>query len=151
MKGKAGEIMIAKDVWLRAGLQVQFWYDLLQSGSGAAVAATDGSYANNFLLRRGRALLAAGFKDMNMFLQLDVPRLRTGTVATNLPAVTCTTTQNATTMAFTTTCASSVGKRFNAQDGGGTIVQDFWGELKLAGDAFMIEAGLMVIPVSHNE
>jgi hypothetical protein len=149
--GKSNEIFVTKDLWVRVGGQVQVWFDYLQAGSGAAMAPTDGSYAVNFLVRRGRAIISAGYKEANVFFQLDAPRLGLGTLATTLPVVNCTTTQNAMTMALTTTCASAVGKRFNAQDGGGAIVQDAWGEIKLAGDAFMIEGGLMVIPFAHNE
>jgi hypothetical protein len=31
-----------------------------------------------------------------------------------------------------------------------TIVQDVFGEVKFAGDAFMLEGGLMIVPFSHN-
>jgi len=147
-----GAIMLGKDSWIRIGLQAQVWADDLQAGSGAATAATDGSYALNLLLRRARLIVGTQVnKDVNLWFQLDAPRLGTGTTATTLPVVTCSTAQNATTMALTTTCASAVGKRFNAQDGGGELLQDAWGEIKFAGDAFMLELGLMVIPFSHNE
>src|SRR5262249_50635963 len=75
-------LMLTKDAGIRVGLQLQTWVDFLQAGSGAAPAATDGSYALNFLLRRARILVAANInKDINMFFQLDAPRLGTGTTA----------------------------------------------------------------------
>jgi len=147
-----GAIMVGKDAWIRLGVQAMVWADYLQAGSGAATAATDGSYSLNLILRRARVLVGAQInKDVNLFFQLDAPRLGTGTNATTLPVVTCSTTQNAMTMALTTTCATAVGKRFNAQDGGGEILQDGFGEIKFAGDAFMLEAGLMLVPFAHNE
>lgn len=147
-----GAIMLGKETWIRIGLQAQVWADYLQAGAGGGAAATDGSYGLNMILRRARLIVGAQInKDVNLWFQFDAPRLGTGTLATTLPVVTCSTTQNAMTMALTTTCGTTVGKRFNAQDGGGEILQDAWGEVKFAGDAFMLETGLMVIPFSHNE
>ena len=69
---------------------------------------------------------------MSVFIILDAPRTGLAT-------------------AGGTTDAPTATKRFNAQDGGGEIVQDAWGEVKLVGDALMVEAGLMFIPFARHE
>ncbi len=129
--GKSHEIMVAKDVWFRFGLQAQVWADWLQSST--RVNGSDGAYSQNMFLRRARFIAAAQFlKNVNVWFQFDAPRLGQA-------------------LAGGTTDAPTATKRFNAQDGGGEILQDAWGEIKLAGDALMLEVGLMVIPFARNE
>jgi hypothetical protein len=129
--GKNHEIMVAKDVWLRFGLQAQVWADWQQSST--RVNGSDGAYSQNMFLRRARFIAAMQFlKNVNVWFQFDAPRLGQALAGGTAEAPTAT-------------------KRFNAQDGGGEILQDAWGEIKLAGDAFMLEVGLMVIPFARNE
>jgi hypothetical protein len=129
--GKAHEIMLGPDTWLKVGLQAQVWADYQQVA--ARSGGNDGGYTDNLFLRRGRVLLAAQFtKNVNAFFQLDVPRLGQA-------------------LAGGTADAPTATKRFNAQDGGGMIVQDAFGEVKLSDDDVMLEAGLMIVPFGHNE
>ena len=127
--GKAREIQVAKDIWFRFGYLVQIWYDALQSSN--VTAAGDGKYTQNFLLRRARFAMASQLrKNVNMFIQFDAPRLGQALAGA--------------------TPESAPTKRFTAQDGGGNVLLDAWVEIKLAGDALMLEAGQMLLPFSRN-
>jgi Phosphate-selective porin O and P len=138
--GKSHEIMVGKEIWFRFGLQAQVWYDALQSN--VPTTAGDGAWSQQMFMRRARLIVAAQLmKNVNIWFQFDAPRIGG---ALSIAGVTV----NADGTAAAT---SSIGKRFNAQDGGGEILQDAWGEIKLAGDAFMLEVGLMVIPFGRNE
>jgi hypothetical protein len=128
--GKSHEIRVAKDIWFRFGFQTQIWYDSQQSPTVTAVG--DGKYAQNFFLRRARLIVSSQIrKDVSAFLQLDAPRLGQALAGANAD--------------------SPATKRFNAQDGGGSVLLDGWTEIKLVGEALMLEAGLMLIPFSRNE
>jgi len=120
--GKAGtQIMIGPESWLRFGFQAQMWAHYQQALSPA------GNYSLDYYLRRARLIAAAQFfKDVGMFIMFDSPNLgkavQTGTGDT-----------------------ATVSKGFSP-----ALVQDAFGEVKFAGDAFMLEAGLMDVPFSHN-
>lgn len=139
--GKTHEIMVGKDTWFRFGLQAQVWYDALQ-GNVPFANGDDGGYTHQMFIRRARLIVASQLmKNVSIWFQFDAPRiggaLSNAGVTVNPDG--------------TATATSSIGKRFNAQDGGGELLQDAWAEIKLAGDAFMLEVGLMVIPFGRNE
>lgn len=120
--GKVGtQIMLGPDSWLRFGFQVQAWANYQQ------VNTTAGTYSFDTYLRRAR-FIAAGqlFKDVGVFMLLDSPNLGRAT-------------------AVGTGDTATVSKQFSP-----VIVQDAFGEVKFAGDAFMLEGGLMEVPFSHN-
>jgi hypothetical protein len=122
MMGKGGtQLMMGPDTWLRLGFQAQVWGQYQQALSPA------GNYSFDYYLRRARLIAAAQFfKDVGMFIMFDSPNLGKA-VQTGMGDT------------------ATVSKGFAP-----TIVQDAFGEVKFAGDAFMLEAGLMDVPFSHN-
>ena len=123
--GKTHEIMVGPDTWFRFGVQAQLWINYQQSPT--RVDDSDGGYAFDELLRRARFIVAAQLvKNVSAFILFDSPNLGRTTV-----------TGSGDTLA--------VSKNFSP-----AIVQDAFAELKVAGDAFMIEGGLMVLPFSYN-
>lgn len=137
--GNNHEIFIGKSVWFRFGIQAQLWADWLQSST--PVNGNDGSYSQNFFLRRARLIVGAQFlPTVSAYLLLDAPRIGQGTTITTVTLNSDGTPVNTTT----------IGKRFGAQDGGGEGIADLWGEVKIAGDAFILDAGLMYVPFSRS-
>lgn len=123
--GKNRELYLAKDIWLRAGMQAQVWYDYAQSST--KVGDSDGGYSENFFLRRARFIGAASFfDDFYVYVILDAPRIGQAVQ--------------------TGTAMAPVVNKF----GTGALVQDLFGEIKLYGDQFMLTAGLMFIPFSRH-
>ena len=125
--GKAREIMIGPETFFRFGLQAQTWMNYQQSPT--RVEDEDGGYAFDLFQRRTRFILVAQFlKNLNGFFVLDSPNLGR-TVATPTgegePPV--------------------ISKGFSP-----AIVQDLFAELKVSGDAFMIEGGLFIPSFSAN-
>jgi hypothetical protein len=130
--GKNKEIMLGPDTWIRWGLQAQIWMDFNQ-GTTKKANGDDADYSMNILARRIRAIFGGQpFKNFNMWFQFDMARAGQATGA-------CTTAGTPP----VTTCTST--KTFSP-----AILQDAWGELKIAGDQFMLEAGLMIVPFSRN-
>jgi len=115
------QILLTPDTYLRFGFQGQAWINYNQALSDA------GNYSLDLYLRRARFFAAAQFfGDLTVFVLFDTPNLgkavQTGTGDT-----------------------ATVSKGFTP-----AIVQDMWGEVKFLGDELMLEAGLMVVPFSHN-
>src|SRR5262249_11701476 len=115
------QILLTPDTYLRFGFQGQAWINYQQALSDA------GNYSLDLYLRRARFFAAAQFfGDLTVFVLFDTPNLgkavQTGTGDT-----------------------ATVNKGFSP-----AIVQDMWGEVKFLGDELMLEAGLMVVPFSHN-
>jgi len=124
--GKNHEIMVAKNVWFRFGVQIQAWVDYAQSSTKAG--SDDGGYSLNFFARRARFFVGASFLDkVNAYVLFDAPRIGMA-------------------VAGGTAMAPTIAKF-----GTGAIVQDAWGEVKLAGDELMLEVGLMFIPFSRHD
>ncbi len=129
MAGSGTMIMMGPESWVRFGFQIQSWTTYIQSTTKAP-SGSDGGYSLDFYLRRARFFAAVQFfKDVNAFILFDSPNLgrstQTGAGTAESPFV--------------------VSRNFTP-----AIVQDAFGEVKFAGDAFMLEAGLMVWPFSHN-
>ncbi len=127
--GKTHEIMVGPDTWFRLGVQIQAWALYLQSPTTLA-NGDQGGYSFDLYLRRARFFIGAQImKGVGAFVLFDSPNLgrttQTGAGTEMSPFVT--------------------SKNFSP-----AIVQDAFAEVKLAGDAFMLEAGLMVVPFSHN-
>jgi len=107
----------------RFGIQLQAWADWLQDPNSEG-------YSQNFLIRRIRFILAGQLaKNLSIFYQTDEPRAGNAGADGNKnicsgPATTCPNT--------------------------GFETQDAYAEWKLAGDAFMLDGGLYLVPTSRN-
>jgi len=118
--GKANEIMLGPDRWIKFGLQLQVWADSAQD-SVIDANGNDGGYVNNFFLRRARVLLASQImKGVSVFFQLDDPN-------------------------YGKSAGNAAGKNL-----AGFILQDAWGEIKIAEDSLILQAGLILVPVSRQ-
>jgi hypothetical protein len=137
--GKNHEIYVGTTTWFRFGLQAQLWADWLQSST--PVNGNDGGYSQNFFLRRARFMVGAQLlPTVSAYLLLDAPRIGQATAISSVTLGSDGAPVNTTT----------IGKRFTAQDGGGEGIADFWGEIKIIGDAFILDAGLMYVPFSRG-
>jgi len=123
--GKTRELMVGPDTWFRFGVQAQVWVNYQQSAN--RVMGDDGGYSYDVFLRRARLIASAQFfKNVHALILLDSPNLGRTTVTG-------------------TGEAQVVSKGFTP-----AIIQDAFVQLRVVGEAFMIEGGLMVIPFSHN-
>jgi hypothetical protein len=123
--GKNKEIMVAKNVWFRFGVQIQAWADYLQSST--SVGGNDGGYSLNFFNRRARLITGASFfQAISIYLVIDAPRIGLAVQSG--------------------TAEAPVVSKF----GTGALVQDAFAELKLAGDQLLLTGGLMFIPFSRH-
>lgn len=120
--GKTRELMVGPNTWFRFGIQTQLWVNSQQSAT--RVMDSDGGYSHDILLRRARVFVTAQLlKNVFALVLFDSPNLGQTTV---LPS-------------------GDVSKNFAP-----AVIADAFGELRVLGDAFMIEGGHMVIPFSHN-
>jgi len=120
MVGPNRELRLSENVALRLGVQAQVWADSSQSPNREPDGGT-GDHQNNFFLRRGRILAGAQLmKNITLYVLLESSSLG---MATGNP------TNN---------------KNFSPPQ-----ILDAWGEVKFH-DAFMLEGGLMIVPVSRN-
>jgi hypothetical protein len=127
--GKAHELMVSENTWFRFGVQIQAWARYMQSPTKTATG-DEGGYSLDLYLRRSRFFVVAQLlKGVSALVLFDQPNLGSATLAA----------------AATETTAAVISKNFQP-----AIVQDAFGEVKFYGDAFMLEAGLMVVPFSHN-
>jgi len=114
------EIRLSESVALRLGVQAQVWADSSQDSNRQADGQS-GGYQNNFFLRRGRILAGAHLlKDVTIYVLLESGNLGRAT-----------------------------GDAANAKNFTSPQFLEAWGEVKLH-DAFLIEGGLMLVPISRN-
>ncbi|WP_394831408.1 hypothetical protein LVJ94_33340 [Pendulispora rubella] len=119
--GPNRELRLSENVALRLGVQAQIWADSSQDPNREPDGGT-GDHQNNFILRRGRILAGANLmKNMTLYVLLESSALG---------------------MATGTTQGNN--KNFSPPQ-----ILDAWGEVKFH-DAFMLEGGLMIVPVSRN-
>lgn len=113
----------------RFGVFMQAWINYQQSA--AKVAGENGGYSVDMFLRRIRFFtFASFFKNFSIFLLFDSPNLGRGVAPVD--------------------ATGAASKSFQPVVPSNNIMNDAFGEIKLADDAFMLEAGLMVKPFSHN-
>jgi hypothetical protein len=107
----------------RFGIQLQAWADWLQDPNSEG-------YSQNLFIRRIRFILAGQLaKNLNIFYQTDEPRAG-----------------NSGTTGDKNVCSGPSSNCPNT----GFITQDAYAEWKLAGDPFMLDGGLYLVPTSRN-
>jgi len=120
--GKSNELVLGENFFIRPGLLLQGWTELLQDRAVQS-NGDDGEYQWNMFLRRARVLFAGGvFKKMTFLLLLEAANLGRTTTAPDGTAT----------------------KAFNT-----LTFQDAFLSLNF-NPAFTIQAGLMLVPFSRN-